>query len=112
MNAQFRKGVLELCVLSLIIEKDCYGYELVECISDHIDITEGTVYPILRRLTKDQLCESYLKESQEGPPRKYYKITTLGLSVYKKQLEEWLEFNNSIRDLLKIGTYNDKKTVS
>jgi PadR family transcriptional regulator PadR len=111
MNAQFRKGVVELCVLSLIIEKDRYGYELVECISEQIDITEGTIYPILRRFTKDKWCKSYLRESQEGPPRKYYKITTTGMSVYKKQLNDWLDFNNSIRSLLKIGESNEQKRV-
>lgn len=111
MNAQFRKGIIELCVLSLIIEKDCYGYELVEKISNHIEITEGTVYPILRRFTKDKWCESYLRESQEGPPRKYYKITTLGLSVYKKQLEDWLDFNNSVRNLLNIGDSSETKRI-
>ena len=97
--------------LSLIIEKDCYGYELVEKISEHIEISEGTIYPILRRFIKDKWCESYLQESQEGPPRKYYKITTVGASIYKKQLSDWLEFNTSIKSLLKIGDEGEQIRV-
>jgi len=111
LNTQFRKGIIELCVLSLIIEKDCYGYELVESISEHIEISEGTVYPILRRFIKDEWCESYLQESQEGPPRKYYKISPLGRSVYKKQLKDWLEFNDSIKNLLKLGVKSEKTRI-
>ena len=75
MNPQFKKGVLELCVLATVRDKDRYGYELVENISQHIEISEGTIYPLLRRLTKDGYFETYLKESAEGPPRKYYSLS-------------------------------------
>ena len=53
MFAQFKKGSLEICILSLISKKDFYGFELVETIPDYIEVTEGSVYPILRRLTKE-----------------------------------------------------------
>ena len=53
MKIQFKKGVLEICVLSVLAHKDCYGYELVNEISKRIDISEGTIYPLLRRL-KDE----------------------------------------------------------
>ncbi len=53
MNVQFKKGVLELCVLSVLEGRDCYGYELVNEISQDIDISEGTIYPLLRRLKSD-----------------------------------------------------------
>ena len=78
MNIQFKKGVLELLVLSLLIDKDRYGYELVEEISGHINISEGTIYPLLRRLKNDGYVDTYLQESQTGPPRKYYKLTVGG----------------------------------
>ena len=81
MNIQFKKGVLELCVLSVLVRKDCYGYELVQEISRNIDISEGTIYPLLRRLKGDGYVTAYLEESSEGPPRKYYQLTELGKST-------------------------------
>ena len=53
MNSQYKKGVLELCVLSLLKKRDCYGYEISEYLSQHIDIADGTVYPTLRKLKAD-----------------------------------------------------------
>ena len=79
MVTQFKKGVLELCVLSLISKKDCYGYEIVDLISRGIELSEGTIYPLLRRLTKEEYCTTYLKETSEGPPRKYNKNTEKGV---------------------------------
>lgn len=55
MNTQYKKGVLELCVLSLLHKRDCYGYEISDFLSQHIDIADGTVYPILRKLKSDGL---------------------------------------------------------
>ncbi|MDD3074592.1 MAG: PadR family transcriptional regulator, partial [Eubacteriales bacterium] len=63
MNIQFKKGVLELCVLSLLTKRDFYGYELVEYISQHIDISDGTIYPLLRRFRADGYVTTYLQES-------------------------------------------------
>ena len=71
MNTQFRKGVLEICVLTLISKKDMYGYEIVQNISKVIEVNEGKIYPILRRLTKEGYFETYILESNEGPARKY-----------------------------------------
>lgn len=103
MNPQFKKGILELCVLTMVCRKDYYGYELVEEISKNIDISEGTLYPILRRLTDEKYFETYLRESSEGPSRKYYKITKLGKDFQKEQLKEWTEFNGNINKLLNKG---------
>lgn len=100
MNAQFKKGVLELSVLTMIGRRDYYGYELVEEISKILEISEGTLYPILRRLTDEKYFETYLKESSEGPPRKYYKITKLGREFQKEQFKQWTEFNQQIQKLI------------
>ena len=78
VNVQFKKGVLNLCVLVLLDKQDRYGYELVQKISDQIAISEGSVYPLLRRLTKEGYFTTYLQESTEGPPRKYYTLTDAG----------------------------------
>ncbi len=100
LNSQFKKGVLELCVLSTISRKDCYGYELVETISENIEISEGTIYPLLRKLVKQEYCTTYLKESQEGPPRKYYTLTELGKETKNNLIKEWYEFTKSVDYIL------------
>lgn len=74
MNPQYKKGVLELCVLSLLRRQDRYGYEISDYLSRHIDIADGTVYPLLRKMKADGLVTTYLQEESGGPPRKYYKL--------------------------------------
>ena len=66
MNTQYKKGVLELCVLSLLHKRDCYGYEISDFLSQHIDIADGTVYPILRKLKADGLLTTYLQRRAGG----------------------------------------------
>ncbi len=100
MNIQFKKGVLELCVLSVLSRKDCYGYELVNTISKNIAISEGTIYPLLRRLMNDGLFTTYLKESSEGPPRKYYKLTDAGKLEQKVLAEEWQRFTEGVMSIV------------
>ncbi len=100
MNTQFKKGVLELCVLALLDRRDCYGYEMVDEISKSILISEGTIYPLLRRLKKEGLLISYLKESQEGPSRKYYRLTDSGKEKKEELVEEWDEFSVGVNNLL------------
>lgn len=104
MNPQFKKGILELCVLSLIRTRDFYGYELVEEISKRIDVAEGTIYPILRRLTQEGYFETYLQESSEGPPRKYYRISKKGREAHRIMFDEWSEFISNVEKILKSGT--------
>ena len=101
MNTQFKKGVLELIVLKAIVADDLYGYQLVSRINEVIQVNEGTIYPLLKRLSNDHLLESYLKESTEFPPLKYYHITSLGLARYEALLEEWTNFSESVNTYLK-----------
>jgi PadR family transcriptional regulator PadR len=107
MNAQFKKGVLELCVLALVDKKDCYGYELVQRISEKFEVAEGTVYPLLRRLTKEDYFTTYLKESNEGPPRKYYKLTYKGRMFYEELRAQWKEFSESVNQIIWEGKSNE-----
>ncbi|MFY0744480.1 PadR family transcriptional regulator [Solibacillus silvestris] len=100
MNPQFKKGVLNLCVLALLEKKDMYGYELVQAISTQIEISEGAVYPLLRRLTKDGFFTTYLMESTEGPPRKYYQITELGIEQLQSLRNEWESFISGVNTLI------------
>lgn len=107
MDTQIKKGLLDLCVLSFLIGKDMYGYEIVQSISKSIEVSEGTIYPILRRLSKEGYFETYIVESNEGPARKYYRITALGIEFYKKQLKSWEKLKNGIDSILKRGENND-----
>lgn len=108
MDTQIKKGLLDLCVLSFLIDKDMYGYEIVQSISKSIEVSEGTIYPILRRLSKEGYFETYIVESNEGPARKYYRITALGIEFYKKQLKSWEKLKNGMDSILKRGENNDK----
>ncbi len=103
MNIQFKKGVLELCVLVVLCRKDFYGYELVQTISKNIHISDGTVYPLLRRLTGENYFTTYLQESGEGPPRKYYQITPKGRKYKKALLLEWNRFTEGVNNLIGEG---------
>ncbi len=103
MNVQFKKGILEICVLVLLDKKDCYGYELVQKISDKIEISEGSMYPLLRRLTKEGYFTTYFQESSGGPARKYYRLTEQGRDYLHEQMQEWKEFSNAVNQLIKEG---------
>ena len=107
MNIQFKKGVLNLCVLVLLEKQDRYGYELVQKISGQIAISEGSVYPLLRRLTKEGYFTTYLQESTEGPPRKYYKLTEVGRTYLHEQLAEWKIFTAGVNQLIEEDVRND-----
>jgi len=107
VNVQLKKGVLELCVLSILSRKECYGYELVSEISKNIEISDGTIYPLLRRLNAEGYFTTYLQESTEGPPRKYYKITELGLRTNEELKEEWLKLQRGINNIIEGVHEND-----
>lgn len=109
MNPQFKKGVLELIVLISVTNKDMYGYELVSEVSKVIDVNEGTIYPLLKRLTNEHYFETYLKESTEGPPRKYYHLT-VGGKLYKDNLKkEWEEFNSKVEKFIRESENNNEQ---
>ncbi|MNJ38927.1 lineage-specific thermal regulator protein [compost metagenome] len=103
ISVQFKKGALELCVLVLIHEHDRYGYELAQSVSSHIQVAEGALYPLLRRLVNEGYCTTYLQESTEGPPRKYYRLTPTGEHYMKQLVIEWKQFVNSVSSLIERG---------
>ncbi|MCM1122373.1 MAG: PadR family transcriptional regulator [Eubacterium sp.] len=107
MNPQFKKGVLELIVLESVRQKDMYGYELVEEVSQVIDVNEGTIYPLLKRLTNERYFETYLRESSEGPPRKYYHLTAAGILYRDSLAKEWDEFQERVNGFLKGRSGNE-----
>ncbi len=100
MNIQYKKGVLELCVLSLLEKRDWYGYEISEYLSQRIDIADGTVYPLLRKLKSDGLVTTYLSEESGGPPRKYYSLTAAGKEAYAADRKDYLNFATIVASIL------------
>lgn len=100
MQTQLKRGTLEMCVLTILRRGDRYGYELVNLISDAMHITEGTIYPLMKRLKDSGSIESYIVESQEGPPRKYYRITDSGIEIQKEQEAEWRSFVAAVNRLI------------
>lgn len=101
INAQFKKGVLELCVMALLAQRAHYGYELVEKVSEAIEISEGTIYPLLKRLKDDGFVSTYLEESASGAPRKYYELTDRGEEIRKEITKEWVSFTEKVNLFLK-----------
>lgn len=89
-----------MCVLVLLGEKDRYGYELVQDISHRFEISEGSIYPLLRRLRDEECVSTYLQESAEGPARKYYSLTVKGENVRDNLVIEWQEFITAVDGLL------------
>lgn len=109
VNTQFKKGVLELIVLLCVYKKDMYGYELVSEVSKVINVNEGTIYPLLKRLTNEHYFETYLSESTEGPPRKYYRITGNGKTRTTELLQEWNEFHEQVSRFIKESEIDDER---
>jgi PadR family transcriptional regulator PadR len=88
---QLRKGILELVILNTLANDRHYGYSLIRTISKNhpLSITEGTIYPILGRLTKEGLVNGEWMESRQGPPRKYYSLSPKGREIRKILSEEF-----------------------
>ncbi len=102
MNTQFKKGALELCVLSQLVRGDKYGYELTERISAEMSIAGGTLYPILRRLKEEAYVTTYLVESESGPARKYYSLTEKGRQYQESVSREWEDFILAVNRLIQV----------
>lgn len=100
-KAQMRKGVLELCILSIINRKEAYASDILEelKISDLL-VVEGTLYPILTRLKNDGYLEYRWEESKSGPPRKYYNLTLLGSKTLLDLQQAWSDFKFSIENIV------------
>lgn len=97
MDVQIKKGLLDVCVLSVISRSDSYGYRIVRDVSDCIEISESTLYPILKRLESSGCLSTYSVE-HSGRLRKYYHITSLGRRRISDFHEEW-------KDLVRIHDF-------
>ena len=103
--AQMRRGSIEYCVLALLQSGDRYGFEITRelAAADGLVTSEGTVYPILTRLRNVGLVDTYWQESSEGPPRRYYRITSKGELALKPFVEQWERFRDAVDSILRRG---------
>ena len=108
MMIQFKKGVLELCVLSMLKQDDQYGYDVASKLSRSIDVADGSIYLVLRRLKQDDYVSSYLEESSGGPPRKYYVITRKGEQFLDELILEWKQLVDSVNSIIGNSTLCDE----
>ena len=100
-QTQVRKGLLELCVLNALRDGRQYGYDIVKQLRmlDGVVIGEGTIYPILSRFRNQGLVETTIEESPDGPPRKYYRLTTQGRKAVTQMNESWDKIDQAVRAL-------------
>jgi PadR family transcriptional regulator PadR len=101
--SQLRRGTVEYCVLALLRDGERYGFELVRELSavDGLVTSEGTIYPLLTRLRKDELVTTFWQESESGPPRRYYRLTDAGHTALADFTHEWVRFRDSVDAILK-----------
>lgn len=106
-KSQVKRGTLELCILSLLAKQDYYGYELIGVLSNWeiVAAKENTIYPLLRRLTKEQFLESYWqdREPSSGTRRKYYRITELGREYLASMMTQWQHLTAAIDEIHEYG---------
>jgi len=100
ISTQLKKGVLDLCVLALLARGDSYAYDIAKQLFEAVDMGEGTIYPLMRRLQTDGYVTSYLQESANGPSRKYYRITDTGRASLLSQRQEWQQFTGAVGRIL------------
>lgn len=103
--AQLRRGVLEYCVLALLTEVDRYGFDLVRTLGGigGMVVSEGTLYPLLSRLKREGYVETKWRESEAGPPRKYYSLTDDGRDALDAFTQEWTRFRAAVDHVLSGG---------
>ena len=89
-----------MCVLTLLSRGDSYGYEIATRLMQEVGMGEGTIYPLMRRMQNDGLVATRLVESSSGPPRKYYRLTPLGETVFEAHRSDWRSFTAAVDKLL------------
>ena len=98
-KSQIKRGTLEFCILLMIKRQPSYGYEIISALEEYpiLAAKESTIYPLLRRLLKEEYISSSWQESSEGlPPRKYYSVTDKGLEYISAMSDEWSNLLNAI----------------
>lgn len=107
--SQMLKGMLEGCILEIINKQETYAYEISEKLSRYGfgEISEGTVYPIILRLQKNEMISATVRDSNSGPKRKYYKLTSNGIDSLAQFKNNWKELDEAVNKLLEGDRDND-----
>ena len=107
--SELRRGVLEHCVLAVVRERESYGFDIVRTLSrtGGLVTSEGTIYPLLSRLRRDGLVTTTWRESETGPPRRYYRITAEGRHALALFTDEWRHFRAAVDVVLSGGEGKD-----
>jgi PadR family transcriptional regulator PadR len=100
IQIQLKKGALELCVLALLARRESYAYEIASTLANGVDMGEGTIYPLMRRMQGDGLVDTRLAESNSGPSRKYYRLTPAGRAAFETHKRDWRAFVGAVNALL------------
>ena len=97
VKSQMRKGMLEYCILLLLHKEQAYASDIIQKLKEaRLIVVEGTLYPLLTRLKNDDLLSYEWAESTQGPPRKYYKLTTKGEESLNELDTSWKELNDTV----------------
>lgn len=99
MNFTSTSSLLDAVVLSVVSQEEAYGYKITQDVRKVIEVSESTLYPVLRRLQKDNCLETYDMEFQ-GRNRRYYKITSNGMIVLDHYRNDWIQYKNSVDEIL------------
>jgi PadR family transcriptional regulator PadR len=98
--SQMRRGILEFCIVSLLADHEVYTAELIARLKTaDLIVTEGTLYPLLNRLQKAELLQYRWVESESGPPRKYYSLTTEGIAYRDRLDDAWQAMTASVESI-------------
>ncbi len=110
--AQMRRGVLPYCVLAMLADQERYGFELVHSLGSTYGLVtgEGTIYPLLARLRKQGLVDTSWRESESGPPRRYYRLTSDGKNALDEFSHSWQSLRNSVDALIGINEAGPAET--
>lgn len=103
MVFQLGSALLDACVLAVLAKDDTYGYILTQNVKEMIDVSESSLYPVLRRLQKDQCLTTYDQPFQ-GRNRRYYSITESGRQRLLEYAQEWQEYKRKVDNILTGGT--------
>jgi PadR family transcriptional regulator PadR len=101
-STQLLRGVLDLCLLAVMQEGPAYGYEMTKRLRERglSIVAEGSIYPLLARLERDGLVETYREASNGGPPRKYYRPSREGRRVLADGIAEWQAMRDALNEVL------------
>jgi PadR family transcriptional regulator PadR len=99
--SELRRGVLEYCVLAIVDRGERYAFDIIHDLAAHQLLTsEGTIYPLLARLRRDEMVTTSWRESELGPPRRYYRLTDAGRRALAAFAQDWNRFKDAVDDLM------------